>query len=170
MTGYINVVSIGITHNEVIMENEMKYEFEDDYIIISERYNNIRLYEYNNDSELEFRVEDGDNVINLLENLESYMDNEGCDYVDLGTYEGEDDEGDDTGEFYWNDEYVMGNVDINPYFSPDDSFYGNCIYRDDIPYILEALREYLNPSSLDGLDKLTLKGLLRLKRNLTNDN
>ena len=38
------------------MEDEMKYEFEDDYIIIRERYNNIYLFEYNNDSELEFNI------------------------------------------------------------------------------------------------------------------
>lgn len=148
------------------MENEIRYEFEDDYITIRENCNQISLYEHNNDSELDFRIEDGEKVITLLENLKNYMDNRGCNYVDLGTYEGEDDDGDSTGEYYWNDDYVMDNPDINPYFSPDVFFYGNCIYRDDIPYILEALSEYLNPSSIDKLDKLTLKSILRLKRNL----
>lgn len=148
------------------MENEIKYEFEDDYVTIRENCNQISLYEYNNDSELDFRIEDSEKVITLLENIKNYMDNRGCDCVDLGIYEGEDEDGDSTGEYYWNDDYVMDDGDINPYFSPDDFFYGNCIYRDDIPYILEALSEYLNPSSLDKLDKLTLKSILRLKRNL----
>lgn len=148
------------------MENEIRYEFEDDYIAIREERNQISLYEYNNDSELDFRIEDSEKVITLLENLKNYMDTRGCNYVDLGTYKGEDEDCDSTGEYYWNDDYVMGDEDINPYFSPDDYFYGNCIYRDDIQYILEALSEYLNPSSLDKLDKLTLKSILRLKRNL----
>lgn len=148
------------------MENEIRYEFEDDYITIRERGDCIYLYEYNNDSELDFRIEDGEKVITLLENLENYMNSRGYSYVDLGTYEGEDDDGDSTGEYYWNDDYVMDNPDINPYFSPDDFFCGNCIYRDDIQYILEALSEHLNPSSIDKLDKLTLKSILRLKRNL----
>ena len=148
------------------MDNEIRYEFEDDYIIIREHGDCIHLYEYNNDSELDFRIEDSEKIITLLENIKTYMDNRGSNYVDLGTYEGEDEDGDSTGEYYWNDNYVMDNEDINPYFSPDDMFYGNCIYRDDIPYILEALSEYLNPSSIDKLDKLTLKSILRLKRNL----
>lgn len=148
------------------MENEIRYEFEDDYITIRENCSQISLYEYNNDSELDFRIEDSEKVITLLENLKNYMDNRGYNYVDLGTYEGEDDDGDSTGEYYWNDDYVMDNEDINPYFSPEDFFYGNCIYRYDIQYILEALREYLDPSSIDKLDKLTLKSILRLKRNL----
>lgn len=148
------------------MENEIKYEFEDDYITIRENCNRIYLYEYNNDSELDFRIEDSKKVITLLENLKTYMDNRGCNYVDLGTYEGEDDDGNSTGEYYWNNDYVMDNQDINPYFSPDDSFYGNYIYIDDIQNILEAISEYLNPSSIDKLDKLTLKSILRLKRNL----
>lgn len=148
------------------MENDIRYEFEDDCITIRERGDCIYLYEYNNDSELNFRVEDSEKVITLLENLKNYVDTRGCNYVDLGTYEGENEDGDSTGEYYWNDDYVMDNEDINPYFSPDDFFYGNCIYGDDILYILEALREYLNPSSIDKLDKLTLKSILRLKRNL----
>ena len=152
------------------MENEIRYEFEDDYITIRECGDCIHLYEYNNDSVLEFNIEDSEKVNTLLENLKTYMDNRGSNYVDLGTYEDEDEDGFSTGEYYWIDECVMGNVDINPYFSPDGFFYGNCIYRDDIQYILEALIEYLDPSSIDKLDKLTLKSVLRLKRNLTNDN
>ena len=148
------------------MENKIRYEFVDNYITIRENCNQISLYEYNNDSELEFRIEDSEKVITLLENLKNYMDNRGCNYVDLDTYEGEDEDGYSTGEYYWNDDYVMDNEDINPYFSPDDMFYGNCIYRDGIPYILEALNEYLNSRSLDKLDELTLKSILRLKRNL----
>ena len=97
------------------------------------------------------------------------MDEKGYNYVDLGTYEGKDDDGDPSGEYYWVDASVMDNNDINPYLSPNDILYGNCIYRENIQSILEALREYLNPSSLDRLDKLTLKSILRLKRNLTND-
>jgi hypothetical protein len=152
------------------MENEMKYEFEDNEIIIRESGDCIYLSEYNNYSELNFRIEDSEKVIALLESIKSYMECHGCNYVDLSTYESEDEDGDPTGEYHWCDEYVMDDEDINPYFSPDDEFYGNSIYRDDIPYILEALSEYLNPSSLDGLDKLSLKSILRLKRNLANEN
>jgi hypothetical protein len=144
----------------------MKYEFVDDYVIIREHYNRIAIYEYNNDSELDFLTEDSEKVIILLENLMSMMDKHECDYIDLGTYEGTDEDGDYTGEYYWNDDYVMDNEYINPYFSPDNGFYGNCIYRDDIPNIIEALKEYLCPSSLDRIDNLTLKSILRLKRNL----
>ena len=148
------------------MGNEMKYEFRDDYITIRESGDCIYLHEYNYASELDFRIEDSDKVITLLENLKNCMELHDFDYVDLGTHEGEDEDGDPTGDYYWNDDYVMNNKKINPYFSPNDFFYGNCIYRDYIPYILEALSEYLNPSSLDKLEKLTLKSILRLKRDL----
>ena len=148
------------------MGNEMKYEFVDDYVTIREHYNRIAIFEYNNGSKLNFLMEDSEKVIILLENLMSIMDNKGYDYVDLGTYEVEDEDVDSTGEYYWNDEYIMDNKDINPYFLPNDNFYGNCIYRDDILNIIEALREYLCPGSLDRIDNLTLKSVLRLKRNL----
>lgn len=150
------------------MENEMNFDYGDDYITIRESYNNIFLYEENNDSEIEFRVEDIDKVIDLLERIEDYLEDEPRSYIDLSNYEGEDVDGDATGEYYWTDD-LMYNDDINPNFSPDDNIYGNCIYRDNIPYILEALREYANPSSIDRLDRLTLKSILRLKRNLTNE-
>lgn len=148
------------------MGNKTRYEFEDNYITIKESNDCIYLHEYSSASELDFRIEDSEKVITLLENIKNYMDNRGYNHVDLGTYEGEDEDGDPTGDYYWNDDYIMGNEDINPYFSPNDFFYGNCIYRDYIPYILEALSEYLNPSSFDKLEKLTLKSILRLKRNL----
>lgn len=149
------------------MVNKIRYDFKDDCITISEDCNSIHLYEDNSDCELSFRMEDIEKVITLLENLKNYMDDKGHDYVDLGTFEGEDDDGTYTEEYYWNDDYVMDDRYINPYFSPGDFFYGNCIYKDGIQYILDALREYLNPSSIDRLDELTLKSMLRLKRNLT---
>lgn len=151
------------------MDDEMEYEFEDDYITIRESYNNIFLYEHNHCSEISVEQNNIDNVISLLENINGYFEEYGGDYVDLGTYEGEDEDGDPTGDYYWEDD-LMDSNDINPYFSPEDNFYGNCIYRDNIPYILEALREYVDPSSIDRLDRLTLKSILRLKRSLANEN
>ena len=81
------------------MVNKIRYEFEDNYITIIERGDWLYLYEYNNDSELDFRIEDSEKVITLLENLKTYIDNSGINYVDLGTY------GNSTGEYYWNDEF-----------------------------------------------------------------
>ena len=95
------------------MDNEMKYEFEDDEIIITEHYDNIHLCEENRYSELVFSQRDIDQVIQLLENVSNYLGDNDSDYVNLGTYEGEDEDGDCTGEYYWEDS-LMDNQDVNP--------------------------------------------------------
>lgn len=150
--------------------DEVTYRYGDDEITIwKDSYGTIHVYEDNNDMEVEFYHTEVNRALEVLENIYNYLLNYECfNYIDISSYEGEGEDGYSTG-WYWTDD-LMYDEDINPYFSPEESFTGNCLYKEELSYIIEAIKEYLNPKDISNIDNLTLKSILRLKRNLQNEN
>ena len=147
--------------------DEMIYKYGDDEIIISEdSYGKIYVHEENKYMEIEFYHTEVDKVLEVLKNIYNFLQNNmDFAYVNTDYYDYIDECGESTGEWYWEAE-LMDDEDINPYFSAGDSFRGNCLYREQLPYIIEAIQEYLKPKDLSEIDNLTLKYILRFKKEL----
>jgi hypothetical protein len=137
----------------------------DDITVWKDSHGIIHVYEDNNDMEIEFYHTEVYKALEVLENIHNYLlNNPAYIYIDISSYE---DEG--SLDWYWTDD-LMYNEDINPYFSPEGSFTGNCLYKEKLIYIIQAIKEYFNPKDISNIDNLTLKSILRLKRNLQNEN
>ena len=153
------------------MGEEFVYDTEDGKIIISrDSYDRISLWDSGGRIEVSFNDYHLDQAIEVLNNIyRKLIDNPTWDYINCEASEYWNEEDEPTGEYYWDDD-TMNDEDINPYFEPEGDFYGTNISRERVPYIIEALEEYNNPTITDeSLPKFSLNRLLKLYKDNKNE-